>query len=233
MKLKIALIMLAATILLFGCNPAIQLEKEDIMSGGEMQIDLVQPDETESGDNPVKNNMPLEIISSDVETRCFRGIFEHDNMLYVVRCGDGMYRMNFDGSDKKLINDDENIFGAIIIDGIAYYETVHEIYFIDSEQKHKTIQNIGYISNAVSVSDYIYYVDASTLTKGIYRIKKDGCELAEQIYPNSLNSMEISDGWIYFTQSQAKGAGSSYIFKESVHKVDLQGENETIIMYFC
>jgi hypothetical protein len=236
MESKIVLFL--AIILVFsGCNPILQLEKEGIMCEGEAQTDLielefVQTDDVEEDENLTKPDKSLEIIPSDAEVVYFKDIFEYDGMLYVVRYGEGMYRMNLDGSGKETVNDDKEIFEALFIDGIAYYLSIREIYFVDNNQAQHTIQKTEFIDQAVLVGEYFYYlVCTNTEEQGIYRLKKDGGDPVEKIYNTAPNSIQVSNGWIYFVDYIE-------IFKESsrlrrcIAKINYQGENKTLVYVF-
>jgi len=241
-KMKIALLLLIA-VFFFGCTNETQLEyKEGIVSEGEPQItlnepNLIQPDNGEEDKAPFMQNPPLEVISSRAEVRYFCNLFEHDNMLYVVRYGKGMYKMNLDGSRKELFNDDKELFGALFIDSIAYYYSNDETYLINESKKHQIMQKseLG-TYDAILVDGYVYYyyyIRSLDFAGGIYRIKMDDSRLVEQVYKENPNSIQISDGWIYYRQSQSNGEGSSRSSKESIHKIDLQGKNKTLVYDFA
>jgi hypothetical protein len=255
MRLKIAITLLTVIVMVIntlvtGCKHITTAEKEDTVAGDDMKADFIKPYLQQSPDkikvgNPVKQNLPLEIIDTHVSVKRFDVIVEHNNKIYIA-CyfsTEGLYRMNMDGGDREVVFAGDDFTSCVVEEEKIYYTYDDGIYSLDIKNKTKQlIADTMEFQNVYLVGDYLYYIETTLhhtegdvfphASERICRIKKDGSGSVEQIHEAAPNSMQISDGWIYFVDFTDSFEGSTYR-NSGIYRIDYQGENKSLVYAFA
>ena len=152
----------------------------------------------------------------------------------------GIYRMNLDGSGKKLIKSGSSIYSFEIYKSNIYYSTLYNIYKVDINGKNNTklLYLLDEESDKVMFSIYggnIYYnrYDYNKQVYSIYKYNLSSKKSSKVI--SNASGFDVSNGYIYYTTSSENNesiyrskisTGKKYLItkKSYIYSVHLEGD---------